>query len=265
MQYRLYDIDPRLKPFVKVICSVESEPAVVSPVPLRVLPDACVELFVNFGEPQQVVSHTTDTTLPVRSFITSRMSNFMDVKAQRSVNFLSICFYSGRAYPFFQVPMHDLANQLIDLGELWGRCVDDMQERMDRAKTMAQRVQLIQQYLVARLQKLGTIDSGVDFCIGQVNQANGQLSLEELANRVGISNRQLIRRFNQFVGLSPKEFARITSFLNALKQLKKYPALSLTEIAYESAYYDQAHFIHACRAYSGLTPSQLVTSTNVLY
>ena len=193
------------------------------------------------------------------------MNRFMDVQTQHRVGFVSVCFVGGQAYPFFPVPMHDIANQVIDLRHLWGHEADAMQERVERLETTAQRVQLIQSYLVARLRKSGPFDSGIAFCIDQIRRANGQLSVEELANRAGVCNRQLVRRFNQFIGLSPKEFARMTLFMNALKQLRTYPALSLTEIAYESGYYDQAHFIHACRAYSGLTPRQVASSGHVLY
>jgi AraC-like DNA-binding protein len=69
----------------------------------------------------------------------------------------------------------------------------------------------------------------------------------------------------KIVGFSPKEFARITKFIHSLTHLKKYPAMSLTEIAYESGYYDQAHYIHDCRAYSGYTPGQLHAAADCLY
>ncbi|MDX2048027.1 MAG: hypothetical protein SFU87_14650 [Chitinophagaceae bacterium] len=41
--------------------------------------------------------------------------------------------------------------------------------------------------------------------------------------------------------------------------------MCLTEIAYESDYYDQAHYIHDCREYSGYTPGQLIAANNCLY
>ncbi|MBD2753492.1 helix-turn-helix domain-containing protein [Spirosoma validum] len=265
MHYRIYDIDPLLQPFVKVICSVENDSSIGSPAPVRVLPDASVELFVNFCEPQQVAPAGEIASLLSRSFITSRMNKFMTVRTHSQVGFVSVWFFDGSAYPFFPVSMHDVTNQAIDLRELWGRSADEMQDRVDKTETTAQRVQLIQQYLIAQLRKFGQPDAGIGFCIGQINRTNGQLSLEDLANRTGITNRHLVRRFNQCIGLSPKEFARIITFRNALKHLKKYPSLSLTEIAYESGYYDQAHFIRACRDHAGLTPGQLIATSDVLY
>lgn len=265
MDYQLYDIDSTLRPFIKVICSVDNRSPIIVPTQLRVLPDTCVELFINLGKPQQIATPDGNTPSLSRSFVTSRMNSFMDVYTQDNVSFVSVCFSSGQAYRFFPVPMHDIANQTINLRDLWGTCADDMQERVDNAGTMPERVSLIQQYLIQQLYKSITFDSSVAFCLQRMQQTNGQLLLDELANQVGISNRQLARRFNQCVGLSPKEFARITTFTNSLLNLKKYPSSTLTEIAYESGYYDQAHFIRACRTYSGLTPSQLIDNEQVLY
>ena len=128
-----------------------------------------------------------------------------------------------------------------------------------------ERVAIIQEYLCRQLEKLKNPDKTVEHWLWQVNFFKGQLTVEDLSRKVNISQRQLGRRFNQTVGLSPKEFSRVTRFIHSLTHLKKYPLLSLTEIAYESGYYDQAHFIHDYKSYSGLTPGELVANTSILY
>lgn len=237
----------------------------VSLVPMRVLPDTCIELFMNFHCPQRITVAGSVTPSYGRSFLTARMNRFMDVQTHGGVGFVSVCFAAGLAYPFFPMPMQDVANRVIDLRDVWGHSADELQERIDNASTVAQRVQLIQHDLIGRLRRSVQPDRTVDFCINQLKARGGCLSLEELASGVGISNRHLVRRFRHCIGLAPKEFARMMVFLSALDQLKNYPTSSLTEIAHESGYYDQAHFIHACREYSGMTPSQLIVTDQVLY
>ncbi|MBC7891956.1 MAG: helix-turn-helix domain-containing protein [Sphingobacteriaceae bacterium] len=264
MQIQLHEIAPVLRPFVKVICSLEQMPGEPS-APVRVLPDTSVELFVNFREPEKLFPPQASTPAPGRSFITSRMNQFMDVETLGSGGFLTVCFHPGQAYPFFPVPMDEVTNQITDLRELWGRVVAELEEQVEQAGDPSQRVAVVQRYLIARLRAQDKLDQTIGFCLAQLNRPEDPLSVEELAGKAGISNRQLLRRFNQCVGLSPKELARIQQFLHALNGLKGRPAASLTEIAYESGYYDQAHFIHACRAYAGLSPRQLRSATHVLY
>jgi AraC-like DNA-binding protein len=124
---------------------------------------------------------------------------------------------------------------------------------------------ILQQYLLKELKKNYKEDKTIEYCLWQINCAKGQLSIGNLSDTAGISNRQLLRRFNDQVGLTPKEFARITKFINSLSILKKYPAMSLTEMAYESGYYDQAHFIHDYKEFSGYSPGQLLASNHCVY
>ena len=80
-----------------------------------------------------------------------------------------------------------------------------------------------------------------------------------------IRQRQLNSQFQCFLGLAPKEFARVTRFLHALEKLKKSTSGSLTALAYESGYFDQSHFIHDCKEFAGMTPKEVIRSQAIIY
>ena len=179
--------------------------------------------------------------------------------------FVSVCFLPGAAAHFFPVAMHEVSDAMIDLRDLWKNMPPKWKNGLAAQRIIIERVAIIQEYLTRQLEKLKKPDKTVEHWLWQVNYFKGQLAVEDLSRKVNISQRQLGRRFNQTVGLSPKEFSRVTRFIHSLKHLKKYPSLSLTEIAYESGYYDQAHFIHDYKNYAGVTPGELVADTSILY
>ncbi|MHA4807352.1 helix-turn-helix domain-containing protein [Flavitalea flava] len=57
------------------------------------------------------------------------------------------------------------------------------------------------------------------------------MPVSKLTGDTGLSQRHLSRKFQQYVGLSPKEYLRVCRFIRSLHHLKKYPLLSLTEVA----------------------------------
>lgn len=264
MRLRLYDIMESLQPYVKVICSMESEPGETLS-PFRVLPDTCIELFINYVDAAPALISAQATTTDSRSFIVSRMNHFMDVQSPGKTGFIAVCFYPAAARHFFSLPMDALTNSVTGLHHIWGRLAAELEDRIATAANNEGRVAILQQCLINQLTKNYHADKAVDYCLWQLNLVRGQLPVGTLAEKTGISSRQLARRFHNEVGLPPKEFARITKFIHSLAVLKKYPALSLTEIAYESGYYDQAHFIHDYKAFSGYSPRQLLHSGNALY
>ncbi|HTD40430.1 MAG TPA: helix-turn-helix domain-containing protein, partial [Mucilaginibacter sp.] len=60
------------------------------------------------------------------------------------------------------------------------------------------------------------------------------------------------RKFKIYSGFSPKMYLRLTRLQNALKQYGHDK--TLTQIAYECGYYDQSHFIHDVKAFTGYHP-----------
>lgn len=67
-------------------------------------------------------------------------------------------------------------------------------------------------------------------------------------------SRHLTRLFRERCGLSPKRLQRIVRINTAAMLMQRSAGLSLTRLAQELDYFDQAHFIHDFRAVCGVTP-----------
>jgi AraC-like DNA-binding protein len=77
-----------------------------------------------------------------------------------------------------------------------------------------------------------------------------------LGDELGISERQLRRRFADAVGYGPKTLARILRFQRFLELAT--PAGDLARLAFDAGYADQAHLTRECRRLAGRTPAELV-------
>jgi len=84
----------------------------------------------------------------------------------------------------------------------------------------------------------------------------GQGSVEDLSKKMSVNRRQLERKFAAVIGLSPKQLSKIIRLQAALKLLQSKDFISLSSIAHESEYYDQAHFIRDFKEFTGLSPKQ---------
>jgi transcriptional regulator GlxA family with amidase domain len=80
-------------------------------------------------------------------------------------------------------------------------------------------------------------------------------SVRAVAAEVGLSERQLARRFAERVGVPPKAFARVLRFQRAAALLASGHAPSATALA--CGYADQAHLTREGAALAGITPAAL--------
>jgi AraC-like DNA-binding protein len=260
MLYQEYEIAIPLKPFVKVIWSMESSGTAVGIPPMRILPDSCVELVIHFHDPYSTTFGSGKTDPQPKSMIVAQMKDYIEISPTGRIGMVSVRFSAQGAYHFFGVPMKEIANGVTDLKLVWNNLAHEIEERIYGCINTVERVRILQTYLIGQLLKNGQEDRIVDYCLELIYNSKGLVSIADLSVKTGTSNRQLIRKFNNRIGVSPKEFARIIKFISAVNYLRTNTSSGFAEAALDCGYYDQAHFIRDFKEYSGLTPGEFLTT-----
>ena len=85
----------------------------------------------------------------------------------------------------------------------------------------------------------------------------GEVRVDRVAERLGITARHLRRTFTEHVGVGPKEYARSVRLLRALRLAAG--SSDWRRVALDAGYYDQAHLIADFRHLVGTTPGAFVT------
>ncbi|WP_407425284.1 helix-turn-helix domain-containing protein [Arcticibacter sp.] len=160
--------------------------------------------------------------------------------------------------------MYILADNVVALEAIWKDKAVEIEGKLADAHHNQARVNIVQQLLTEKMAESND-DLQLVSCLEQAKLNGEFLTVRQLAKTVGLSQRQLSRKFQQYVGVSPKEYLRVSRFTQSLQHLKRYPAYSLTKIAYESRYFDQAHFIRDYKEYTGYTPGVLIKSSDIVY
>ncbi|PTT38789.1 hypothetical protein DBR28_08135 [Chryseobacterium sp. HMWF028] len=94
-------------------------------------------------------------------------------------------------------------------------------------------------------------------------QSKGSVSSKELQHFTGYSERQLERKFEYHMGISPKKYGniiRLHYFLSLMNHETDYK--NMTMLSYEAGYSDQSHLIREFKNNIGLTPKQYLNTEN---
>jgi AraC-like DNA-binding protein len=148
-----------------------------------------------------------------------------------------------------------LTNSVVDLSEFSAGCLNS---RLLDARTDQQRVNFITDYLTAKLREAKSRDCLVEESLRLIHQNSAAVTVKYLLDRLNLSERQFEKRFIQSVGLTPQFYIRVKRFNEAIRLMKTRPFEKLTDVAYALNYYDQSHFIRDIKAFSGITPKNLV-------
>lgn len=104
----------------------------------------------------------------------------------------------------------------------------------------------------------------IRYITSKIAQSHGCLRASEVARLTGYSERYLHQLSSQSLGLSLKPLARIFRINEACARLKRNRG-SLTALAVELGYHDQAHFIHEFKTVCGTTPTMYLRNASEFY
>jgi AraC-like DNA-binding protein len=160
---------------------------------------------------------------------------------------------------FFPNQVAEFTNESIDLYDILDKESVGFYNRLMDQPLLEQKVKVLEAFLAERLHKAKQDQKKMHLVEGlchSISRNNDSFDLDRLAAEFGFSERYIQRLFLNYVGITPKSFFSVQRFNKSLG-LVRSANMSLTNIAYECGYYDQAHFIKEFKSYTGLTPSQL--------
>lgn len=96
--------------------------------------------------------------------------------------------------------------------------------------------------------------------VSGISEHAGILKIDALAKKHFTTVRHLERQFKLQIGVSPKEFINLTRFNNAFVRLQSRKNQTLSDIAWESGYYDHAHLTNDFKRYTGKAPTEFILS-----
>jgi AraC-like DNA-binding protein len=232
-----------------------------APEPQPILPDGCMELVLNLGDPfrrcHEDSRNAWSEEQPSRMLV-GQMDHHVTVRATGTVDVVGVRFHPSGAHPLLRFPMAELANELVPLED-----VVCLPARLGSDSSTEERKRALDAILSERFGNAAAPDPDFERAVSSIVRAEGRISVDDLAAGMGVGPRQLERRFRERVGLGPKRFAKVLRFQSVFRS-GFLDERSWAELALDCGYYDQSHFIRDFKSFTGRSPSILFSNENVV-
>jgi len=222
----------------------------------RVLPTGAAQLVINL---KTDVTRAYDlraraTTAP-GSVLVGPRTTFEIIDSDEQEHVAGVVFRPGGTRAVFAPPAHEFGAGDVPLETLWTvAAAARLREQLLAAASPAAALDVLEQALLAAWRDRPA-HPAVTAALAAFARAPYAVRVGDVAGAVGLSPKRFIERFRAEVGLTPKQFCRVRRFQQALSRAHAEREVDWTGVALSSGYYDQAHFIHDFRAFSGLTPT----------
>jgi AraC-like DNA-binding protein len=165
----------------------------------------------------------------------------------------------GAGQAFFNLSMWQLKNVTHSMGALFSNMPKRLESRVLKPSDDVEGLTVVSDWLHQNLR--ASIDANVALAMQLVDLVAKHreiVSVEVLSRKAGVTPRPLQRLFREFVGVSPKWMIRRFRLQEAALRIERRDG-SLTTIAAELGYADQAHLSRDFRAATGRTPTALAS------
>ena len=230
----------------------------------RFLPDGNTEIIINLTEtPQHIYDNETLQQIQTcrYAWVSGVRTKPITIPSGTGSRMLVVAFKKGRAHPFYRFPMSEIRDTVAEADLVFGRKFCDLREQLLAATSIDRMFQLVERFLFQQAcDMLQENDAAkcIEYAVSRMAHHPTRECLHQLSEEVGYSQKHFIDLFRQQVGVTPKQYLKIMRFQKSIRAMEGSDMIRGSEIAQEGGYYDQAHFIHDFKFFSGFTPNEYI-------
>ena len=218
-----------------------------------------------FGDPYEVALYGSEARddCPPAIVVGPQTHRRARLILQGTISAFAVMLRPAGFHRLFRLPLHHFVDCGTDAHALLGPSAADLREQLGNAEAFAERVRLMEEFLLHRLPPQVDPFAGiVGLMLRRAQAQEGdpwvRYKVSDIAFQSGWSTRQFERRFLEYTGVSPIVFTRIARFEAALRLKGSWSFESWTAIAHMLGYHDQMHMTRDFHELAGDSPGRSI-------
>lgn len=228
---------------------------------LRLFTDGSAGLILSAT--MNLYSHFSEERMPT-SFFYGTLNTYKDFYSKGKFSFIAVVFPPYFLNLLLKTSAKEIRNQIISVEDVLKDRLSSFQEKLFNKTNPRSIIDDLNTFFAKFLsEQVGYDYEFVAIIQRYILQCKGSVSSSDLERFTGYSERHLERKFNDYMGISPKKYSniiRLHYFLSLINQgINKE---NMTVISYHAGYSDQSHLIREFKKSVGLTPGQYTNTEN---
>ena len=243
--YNEYTPPANLQAYLDCYWSYVTDSAAISLNKKPIIPDGCIDIIFDLNHP---------TTL--KSFVIGAMTKPI---VNSRTNLVGVRFKPGMAYPFFNSPIHELTDLLVDYFEFAGQEANQLSNQFADLNSTKHQIILLNKIFTKKLSAINAIETQMSRALNLIQRTGGRCTIKKISGEVGWSRQHFTRKCLTYTGLTPKFLTQVIRIKQVIKQYNNEKFYNWSQLSVDGGYYDQPHMINEFRKITGLTPIEFIS------
>ncbi|MCC7299162.1 MAG: AraC family transcriptional regulator [Bacteroidia bacterium] len=232
-----------LQHYIYCYWQLKTTTALSEPFVYRVVADGCIDIFFELNNPKE-------------NYVMGFCKKFTEFPLQNKFHYVGVRFLPTMFPQLFGINASELSNRFEHLGRVVPHTSAFIADNFHQQFTAEQIQSTFNRYFIHLVEHTSfNNDSRLYNAIDKILKEFGVVNIAKDLD-TGISQRQLHRLFEFYIGDSAKTFAKVVRFQNILRAKPSTQSLAQNKLFFDVGYYDQAHFIKEFKNFYGVTPTK---------
>lgn len=219
----------------------------------RILPFGALDLIIHKGTPMSL-SKDFKTSAEPRAFVEGQYKNYQLKKLEKSTSLVGVSIQPWASELLFGMPSLMFTGEIVDLNLLadlgYNELIDIVHETNEKEKL----IQGMDVYFKNRLSQNNSEHSNDLKMFSSKLTSHHEHSIQEISEHYWDNSLRLLQiRFKETFGLTISEYRRKQKLQKAVEKLNNGQS-SLTSLALDLGFFDQAHFTRTFKSFAGISP-----------
>lgn len=217
----------------------------------KIIPDGFPEIIFHYREPY-FIKLSDDWKFQAKQLLAGQITKHFFLKNTGVTGVLGIKMKPAALTELFNLHMSEYTDKVVELHSVLQNKLNELENIACADASNEKKIEEMDNWFKTVTARRNT---QIENCIAMIFERNGMVTINELTSQVFVTERQLQRLFQKYIGLSPKFYTMIIRF-NYIFSLMQNKNANWTNIALDSGFYDSSHFTKNFKAFSDEDPSQ---------
>lgn len=227
-------------------------------------PNSFTAIVFNFAKPYQSYQNNTPKMVAPKAFACGLFTSNYHLVLNGKIGMVGIVFKAAAMHNFFGLRMSGLVNNRMALEHILPEQTASLLKAIETAKTDQAKICILEEFVLTRLPEAKSRLSVIDDAVEWIDQHQGCVSVEGVAEHLKISKRYLEKKFLEKVGVSPKFYARMKRFVSLSKIVAYSDKFDWQDIVVKFGLHDQSHLVKEFMEFNQMNPRDYLIKHNEL-
>mgnify|MGYP003574962603 FL=1 len=240
--YQEFSPHQNLQPFIYCYWQLKTVEKLEQPFNYRVVADGCIDIFFEIDKPTE-------------NFVMGFCKQYTEFELAAEFNYIGIRFLPTMFPQLFGVDASTISNKAEELNLVVPKVASFIQSYFTTNVDINSAVKILDEFLLEQVSAMDfQNDARLYNAISLIMKNFGVMNIDEIDT--GLSQRQLRRLFDFYIGDSMKTFSKVVRFQNILRAKPSTQSLKNNKLFFNAGFFDQSHFIKDFKHFYGVTPSK---------